>query len=78
MDSPHRPSGCLCPQCWSLAEYMAHLTGKDYGLNPAPGHAPSLQAVKPSSSMTDLDPEEFKRLQEAAKRRPRNPWEIAA
>lgn len=32
--------GCKCPSCWGLAEYMRQLTGKEYGLQPATGHAP--------------------------------------
>lgn len=38
--------GCRCSQCWSLREYMLRLTGKDYGLPAAPGHAPGLSLVE--------------------------------
>jgi hypothetical protein len=32
--------GCRCRHCFGLAEYMDGLTGRDYGLPRAPGHAP--------------------------------------
>lgn len=42
-----RHGSCRCPQCYSLAEHMGELTGKDYGLAEAPGHplGPALRNV---------------------------------
>lgn len=31
-------TGCRCPHCWGLAEYLTALTGRDHGLPPASGH----------------------------------------
>lgn len=39
--------GCKCPSCWGFAEYMRQLTGKDYGLPAAPGHAPEPDETSP-------------------------------
>lgn len=81
METSHRPSGCLCLQCWSLFEYMARLTGKDYGLQPAPGHAPPARArlvEGPSSDMMEMAPGELAELQARARKRVRQPWENAA
>lgn len=33
-------SGCRCPECFRLAEYVLALTGNDHGLPRAPGHLP--------------------------------------
>jgi hypothetical protein len=70
----HRRSGCSCPHCFSLAEYMADLTGKDYGLSPAPGHA--LKLVQPKSEpMTGISPDELRKRREAIQTRKALPWE---
>ena len=71
---------CRCSACFTLREAMLEITGKDYGLAAAPGHAPPhLRPVESgSSSMTELDPAEFRRLQERARNRVRQPWETAA
>jgi hypothetical protein len=37
LPSAQHHTECKCPQCWSLAEYMTAMTGKDYGLPRAPG-----------------------------------------
>lgn len=39
------PQGCKCRHCYGLAEYMAHLTGREYGLPAAPGHTTQLTLV---------------------------------
>ena len=40
---------CRCPDCWSLCEVMLEMTGKDYGLNPAPNRAKRAAAQTPPS-----------------------------
>lgn len=40
--------GCRCEGCFSLAEYMQGVTGKDYGLLPAPNRrAPAAAPTAP-------------------------------
>lgn len=36
---------CRCPRCWGLAEYMQQATGKDYGLERAPGCGVALRVL---------------------------------
>lgn len=82
---PHPASRCRCPDCFSLAEFMAETTGRDYGLSPSPGCARTHKAqgaqvrdIEPERGMTDLDPAELARLQERARSRARQPWDLAA
>ncbi|MEJ7787695.1 MAG: hypothetical protein WKF96_23075 [Solirubrobacteraceae bacterium] len=56
---------------------MAEITGKYYGLPPAPGHAPPTQP-QPIHAMTAMDPAEYAELQRRARNRARQPWEQAA
>lgn len=75
-------SGCCCPQCWSLAEFMADLTGKDYGLAPAPrGHAPEPLKLAESAcdgSYTCGCPECSRSCRKRPAQRTKLPWEMAA
>lgn len=34
-------TACRCPECFTLAELMADVTGEDYGLARAAGHGPA-------------------------------------
>lgn len=42
---------CRCPECWTLCEYMLQLTGKDYGLQPAPMRAKRAAAAAAGTSV---------------------------
>lgn len=77
--------GCKCSECYGLREYMLDLTGKDYGLKPAPGHtadAPALPGTKPcDGSMTcRCEDCENEKLELIVRRynTVKQPWEIAA
>jgi hypothetical protein len=66
--------------CYGLAEFMVALTGKDYGLPKASGHAPHpapLRVVEaPCESMTCICP---KCSAKRAQLRPKNvpqPWDV--
>ena len=39
------PHGCSCPDCWTLAEYLAANGLDTRGLPPAPGHKPNVLRV---------------------------------
>ena len=76
---------CKCRDCYGLAEYMRDLTGRDYGLTPAPGHhgpAPALPGKTPcNGSMTcRCEDCENTKLELIVRRynTARQPWEIAA
>ena len=44
--------GCKCESCYGLREHMVELTGKDFGLPAAPGHAPVVELVPCDGSYT--------------------------
>ena len=77
-------SGCRCPECWSLREYMLALTGKEYGLPaaPAPHNREARALVREvqadCSSMTCMC--ERCQSERTTRRRPVKtlPWEQAA
>lgn len=72
-------AGCRCRHCFSLREYMLALTGKDYGLEAAPGHAPA-GGTQCTGELTcpcpDCARSRAARVDEAPRRREiRQPWE---
>ena len=78
------PQGCRCPACYGLAEYMLAVTGRDYGLPPAPGHHTSDSGsdglVVCDGGMTcecaACVGERRVRVLNAHRPAPRQPWEI--
>jgi hypothetical protein len=79
-DTPYHSTGCQCPLCFGLAEFMLKETGKDYGLPKAPGHPPHPATLSaeptPCESMTCICPKcSAKRAQMRPKRVPQ-PWDV--
>jgi hypothetical protein len=76
---PYHSSGCKCAQCYGLAEFMQALTGKDYGLPKASGHAPQPATLKVEKrvceSMTCICPECSAKRAQMRPVRVSQPWE---
>lgn len=73
---------CCCRECMGLAEFMLNVTGKDYGLARASGHAPFLVESDPcDGSMTcackRCEAERRARIVRPVRPAPQ-PWESAA
>lgn len=73
---------CSCSQCFGFAEYMLNVTGRDYGLAQAPGHAPTLIEVDPCDGSMTCDCkrcEADRRVRVVRRIQPaKQPWETAA
>lgn len=72
--------GCKCPECYGLAEHMLTVTGRDYGLEHAPGHTVLLPDPCEGTLTCDCDRCDEQRAKLVSVPRPRikQPWDIAA
>ena len=68
-------TGCRCPECFGLAEYMLRLTGSDHGLPRAPGHKPP--SYSPPKPPAPTVAEQLREVPVQVRERlaPRQPWE---